>query len=155
MTGSLSLTAKMDLPLDNGWPVFERTRRFVLGQLLDGPALDLTVPVDEGELAQLGIGRWKCDLPQDRLTWSEKVYDIFGLPRNVEVTRAEAVTFYCEHSRSVMERLRADAIGKGRGFILDAEIRPGHGEPRWMRLIAYPVRDKDRVVSLQGLKQLI
>ena len=143
------------MPLHNGWPIFERTRRFVLGQLLDAPARDRIGSIDENDLAQLGMGRWQCDIPQDSLTWSDKVYDIFGLPRKAAVTRAEAVTFYCEHSRAVMERLRAEAIKDGRAFVLDAEIRPGHGERRWMRLIASPVRDKDRVVRLHGIKLFI
>ncbi|HWW56800.1 MAG TPA: hypothetical protein VN047_07910 [Sphingopyxis sp.] len=50
------------------------------------------------------------------------------------------------------EKLRAYAIRHRRGFTLDAEIRPVHAAPRWMRLIAAPVCIEDRAVRLQGLK---
>ena len=149
------MNANVRMPLHHSWPIFERARRFVLGQLLDGNGVDLTSSADENYLARLGTGHWQCELPNDSLSWSDAVYDIFGLPRKSAVTRAEAVTFYCEHSRAVMERLRTEAIEHEQAFVLDAEIRPGHGERRWMRLIAAPARDKDRVVRLHGLKQLI
>ena len=32
-----------------------------------------------------GVGSWTCDLADDHLVWSDTVYDIFGLPRGVEV----------------------------------------------------------------------
>jgi hypothetical protein len=54
-----------------------------------------------------------------------------------------------------MERLRAYAIKHRRGFTLDAEIRPSLTGSRWMRLIAAPVCDGDRVVRLHGLKQIV
>ena len=101
------------------------------------------------------IGHWECDLSRNKLSWSDEVYDIFGLPRGDYVTRDEAVSFYCEHSRAVMERLRADAIRRSRPFILDAEIRPGHGKRRWMRLIGAPECENGVVVRLRGLKQIL
>jgi PAS domain-containing protein len=101
------------------------------------------------------IGHWQCHLSRDSLTWSDQVYDIFGLPRGDRVSRDEAVSFYCEHSRAVMERLRSYAIKQNQAFILDAEIRPGHGKRRWMRLIGIPECDNGAVVRLRGLKQLL
>ncbi len=51
-----------------------------------------------------------------------------------------------------MERLRAHAIARRRGFTIDVEIRPATGEKRWMRLIAAPVCRGGRPVRLHGLK---
>jgi PAS domain-containing protein len=111
------------------------------------------------EVGQLGIhhaGCWECDLGDDSLIWSGGVYDLFGLPRGLGITREEAVPLYSEGSRAVMERLRAYAIKHRRGFTLDAEIRTAAlGETRWMRLIAAPVCEGDRAVRLNGLKMII
>lgn len=54
-----------------------------------------------------------------------------------------------------MERLRSYAIGHKRGFTLDTEIRPAVGGNRWMRLIAAPVCDGEKVQKLHGLKLII
>jgi PAS domain-containing protein len=148
------LNANFRLPLHHNWPIFEQGRRFVLGQLLD--EFSLRLPECAGkDLVRLGIGHWQCELPQEKLTWADAVYDIFGLPRQSALTRAEAVTFYGEHSRAVLERIRAVAIEQGRGFVLDAEIMPGHGERRWMRIVASPVFDGEGMVRLEGLKRLL
>lgn len=101
------------------------------------------------------VGCWECDLADDSLIWSGGVYDIFGLPRGVRITREETVALYSEESRAAMNRLRAHAIKHRRGFTLDAEIYPIVGGGRWMRLIAAPMCDGDRVVRLHGLKLII
>jgi hypothetical protein len=72
------------------------------------------------------------------------------------VSRAEAVGFYCEDSRAVMERLRAHAIDHHTGFIMDAKIRPASGErQRWMRLIGAPLAEDGRTAGLYGLKLIV
>jgi len=146
------------LPLTHSWPLFERGQRFDLGCVYscDAPAWAVSDigSIDEEALARRGIGLWECDLSDDSLTWSAKVYDAFGLPLDARVTRAEAVALYREDSRAAMERLRAYAIKHRRGFTLDAAIRPDQGGQRWIRLMAAPMCDgSGRVVRLRGLKQ--
>jgi PAS domain-containing protein len=138
------------------WPVDVRAHRFFMGRILDCSAADINQCADQHGRASDGIGRWECDLADNSLTWSDEVYDIFGLPRGARIDRNEAVTYYCDHSRAEMERLRAYAIEHNRSFILDAELKPGHGQSRrWMRLLAVPICENGRVVRLRGLKQII
>ena len=146
------------LPVHHSWPLYERDRFFELGQIhgvdmLDPvpDSVDVMVPVRPSRL-----GSWECDLfDNNRLSWSDEVYDIFGIPRGAAVTREETVALYCEGSRAAMEKLRAYAIKHRRGFTLDVEIKPAQAPRRWMRLIAAPVCTDDRVVKLQGLKFLV
>ena len=146
------------LPVHHSWPLYERARFFELGQLHRCETLD-PIPDVVDVAARLvpgrvRVGQWECDLTDnDRLSWSDEVYDIFGIPRGTAVARAEAVALYAEGSRAVMEKLRAYAIKHRRGFTLDAEIRPAQGARRWMRLVAAPVCEGRRVLRLQGLKQ--
>ena len=67
----------------------------------------------------------------------------------------DVVELYAENSGAAMERLRAYAIKHRRGFTLDAELRPAQGDPRWMRLIAVPICEGQRVVRLHGIKRLL
>lgn len=140
------------LPIHHSWPLYESARHFELGQLIDYDSLDAE-PLASSRLRN--IGQWSCDLSDNRLSWSREVYEIFGLPDGATVSRGEAVALYAEPSRAAMEKLRAYAIRHRRGFTLDAEIRPGAGAPRWMRLIAAPMCVGDTVVKLQGLKFLL
>ena len=130
-----------------------------MGAILDRP---VQVPTDLSELGdagrmlgERGIGLWNCDLDDGSLTWTEGVYDLFGLPRDTLVRRDEAVSFYADESCAAMERLRAYALRHRRGFTLDAEIRPSGAKPRWMRLVAAPTCSNGRTVRLHGLKMAI
>jgi PAS domain-containing protein len=143
------------LALYHSWPLSEQPRQFDLGYVLNSAAIDVVRPLHVGDLGIHHAGCWECDLTDNSLIWSGGVYDIFGLPRGVEVTRDEAVALYCEESRAAMERLRAHAIKHRRGFTLDAEIRTPSGDRRRMRLIAAAVCEGDKVVRLHGLKLIV
>jgi PAS domain-containing protein len=146
------LNSAMPLELSHSWPLFEQARHFELGCVLNSAAVDSAPPARVGALALQHAGCWECDLADDSLIWSGGVYDIFGLPRGVNVSRDQAISFYCEESRAAMERLRAHAIKHRRGFTIDVEIRPAVGGRRWMRLIAAPACVGDNPVRLHGLK---
>jgi PAS domain-containing protein len=149
---SSNFNPALPLELIHSWPLFEQPRHLDLGCILNSAAIDAIAPASIGAIGLQHTGVWECDLRDNSLIWSGGVYDIFGLPRGVAVSREEAVALYCEGSRAAMERLRAHAIRHRRGFTIDVEIRPAAGENRWMRLIAAPVCDGDQAVRLHGLK---
>lgn len=145
------------LPLHHSWPLYEQAHHFDLGwihrtSIRPPDRRGFAAPDNEEAMARLGVGLWRCDLADDRLTWSDAVFDLFGFPRDAAVSRVDAVARYCEGSRAAMERLRAHAIAHRRGFTLDVEIGPSLARTRWIRLVAAPVCENDRVVALQGLK---
>jgi PAS domain-containing protein len=146
------------LPVHHSWPLYERDRFFELGQIHGVDTLD-PVPDMVDVIAPMRparLGQWACDLTDNnRLSWSDAVYDLFDIPRGAAVAREEAVALYAEGSRAAMEKLRAYAIKHRRGFTLDVEIRPAQAPRRWIRLIAAPVCVDDQVVKLQGLKFLV
>ncbi|WP_447929389.1 hypothetical protein [Sphingopyxis fribergensis] len=146
------------LPVHHSWPLYERDRFFELGFLHGNDTLDPVPDLDDvvAPLRPARLGHWECDLTDNnRLSWSDEVYDIFGIPRGASVARDEAVALYTEGSRAAMEKLRAYAIRHRRGFTLDVEIKPAQAPRRWMRLIAAPVCVDDSIVRLQGLKFLV
>ncbi len=100
-----------------------------------------------------GTGVWQCDLRTEALTWTPEVFDIFAVPRQSRIDRRDIVLMYCDESREVMERLRADAIARQRGFSLDARICRADGELRWMRLTGGIISSQGRPTRLYGTKQ--
>ncbi|MCJ8157750.1 GGDEF domain-containing protein [Sphingomonas sp. LaA6.9] len=114
----------------------------------------LTVPADRELLRKfVGVGAWECDLRDDSLTWTTSIFDLFGLPRDTGVDRADAVARYCDESREAMELLRAYAIKHRRGFTMDARLISPDGEPRWMRLATAVECEERRPSRLYGTKQ--
>lgn len=104
--------------------------------------------------ADPGIGYWHCDIADnDRLTWSEKVYELFGLPAGAPIDRDWAVSQYSETSKTTLEHVRNFGLSRKFGFILDAEIRPEGAGNCWIRVLAVPILANGRVVGLHGLKR--
>jgi hypothetical protein len=102
------------------------------------------------------IGYWHCDIShRNRLTWSKRVYDLFGLPNGTLIDRDWAVSRYSELSKNILERVRTYAIDRKLGFILDAEISPPGAGKRWIRVLAVPILSGGRVVGVHGLKRAL
>lgn len=143
------------LPLQYSWALPEAGERLDLGRLFGAAAVGGAdfASLDGAMLAAHGIGHWSCDLTDNSLTWTDPVFDLFGLPRGADLSRDDIVSLYCEESRATMNHLRSYAIRHRRGFTIDAEIRTIAGDRRWMRLLGAPVCEGSRVVRLQGLKQ--
>jgi len=101
-------------------------------------------------------GYWHCDVADhDRLTWTEKVYELFGLPAGAPVEREWAVARYSEQSKDILQRVRSFALNRQFGFILDAAIKPEGERNRWIRVLAVPILADGRVVGLHGLKRAL
>ena len=131
----------------------ERPWQFALGHVFK-PAVDFVL---EGpDLSGPDVGYWRCDLVRgDRLSWTGKVYELFGLPAGNEIARAEAVRRYREGSRAVLERLRAFSIGNRCGFLLDARMSAEGSGAHGIRILSAPLIERDRVVAIHGLKRAI
>ena len=99
------------------------------------------------------MGAWECDLADERLIWTDGVYDLFGLSVGAPLRRGAIVDLYADASRREMEAMRAAALRTGQGFSLDAEIRTPRGECRWIRIAADVACEQGRAVRLFGYKQ--
>ena len=105
------------------------------------------------EQAMLGAGgAWSCDLATEVLSWTDGVYDLFGLQRGAKLRRSDSLDVYQSQSRSEMEQRRAAAIRTGTGFSMDCQLRTA-GQSRWMRLRVGVNYENGRPVRIFGSKQ--
>jgi diguanylate cyclase (GGDEF)-like protein len=100
------------------------------------------------------VGVWECDLAcADTLRWTDAVYDLFELPRQSPIDRAQTVAMYSPESRAEMQAARRRAIAECSGFTLDAKITTARGNERWMRLTAAVESENGVAVRIFGMKQ--
>ena len=95
---------------------------------------------------------WQCDLRDDSLTWSEGVYDLFGLPRGSVLERDAIVAMYLPESQEELPRLRGGGTAACGSFTFEARIRRADGEVRWMRITADVVTENGVARYLYGTK---
>jgi diguanylate cyclase (GGDEF)-like protein len=137
--------------------VVERQRRQLAAQMRtidDFAALeDQRRTLFDRASATARIGIWQCNLSDNSLIWTNGVYDLFEIPRDMPVTRELTLACYTEESRQRMEAARAQAIARCSDFSLDCEIITTSGKRRWMRLTG-AVESRDGVAHrIFGMKQ--
>lgn len=99
------------------------------------------------------IGVWECSLLDQRLTWTDQVYEIFELPRRSRLFREQILEFYSPASLKALQEVRSKAIAERGGFSLDAEITTAKGRRRWMRLTATVECEDGAPIRIFGMKQ--
>lgn len=99
------------------------------------------------------VGTWECVFPFELLTWSDEVYDLFEMPRGMRIGRHEALGFYTDESRDILEAVRTRALQDQTSFTLDAEIHTALGKQRWIRIIANVEYENGAPRRLFGTKQ--
>ena len=107
-----------------------------------------------GEAAALvPMGAFSCDLETNRLSWTDGLFDIFGLARDRIPDRQQILEQYRQDSAELLERERSHAIRTGSGFSLDACIDRPDGTRRWVRITASTRSSYGRTRTLYGMKQ--
>ncbi len=99
------------------------------------------------------VGIWECRLPEETLTWTDTVYELFDLVPQSPLNRAEIVALYTPESRVKLSECRSAAIRDGEGFTLDAEIVTAKGNRRWIRITAIVERADGEPFRIFGMKQ--
>ena len=131
----------------------ERPWQFAFGPVFK-PQGDIVVAGPE--LSRDEIGYWRCDFARgDLLSWTDRVYQLFGAPIGCEIDRSEAIACYREGSRAILERLRSFSVTNQCGFFLDARMSAHGTGARNMRILAAPLLRDGCVVGLHGLKRAI
>ena len=113
--------------------------------------MDMT-PVSSSQRLMPIHARWQCDLSDDSLTWSDGVYDLFGLERGTPVTREIALAMYVPECREELKRLRDAAIATCGSFTFEARIIRADGVQRWMRVTADVIVEGGAARHLYGTK---
>lgn len=99
------------------------------------------------------IGVWECRLPDQRLSWTDTVYDFFDLAPQTPLTRDEITRLYTPDSLRQLTEVRDRAIRTGEGFTLDAQIVTAKGNSRWIRITACVEFANGAAARIFGVKQ--
>jgi diguanylate cyclase (GGDEF)-like protein/PAS domain S-box-containing protein len=101
------------------------------------------------------FGNWEWDIGEDRLTWSEELYRIFGVDREKFSANFEAyLDLVHPHDRTRVNETIQAAIANGTRYVIEHRILLGDGSARTLRCHGEPVTDHDgKVVRLFGVCQ--
>jgi len=99
------------------------------------------------------VGVWECTLADEALTWTDQVYEMFDVPRDMPLNRGELLKLYTPASLKQLLEVRSRALAERSGFHLDAEIVTPKGNHRWVRLTATVECENGVPIRIFGMKQ--
>ena len=104
-----------------------------------------------------GVGGWSVDLreePPYQAEWTEKLYDIFGVPKEKNLLKEEVFEQFHAEDRDRHREVVTQAQETGTGW--DKELRLAgteEGQARWVRDIGRPTQEEGKVVEIHGAVQ--
>lgn len=98
-----------------------------------------------GELAN--IGGWKIDLRTQKLTWTQQVYRIHEVDDNFIPNFENALNFYEEASRPILQDAVLQAIETGNTFDLELNLITAKGKRILVRTIGKVVFDENNIAQ--------
>ncbi len=103
-----------------------------------------------------GVGGWATDLregPPYQAEWTEKLYDIFGVPKEEDPPTEEVFEYYHPEDRNRHRNAVARAQETGEGWDQELRLAGAEEEARWVRNIGHPVEEDGEVFEIQGAVQ--
>lgn len=99
------------------------------------------------------IGNWEWTPGDNRLVWSDEVYEIFGLDRNEELFQSKIITYRHPDDAAITESAIA-AVGKLEGYDITYRIIRKDGTIRYVNSIARVIESKEgKPVKVVGTTQ--
>lgn len=101
-----------------------------------------------------GVGHWTLDPETSRVFWSPEVYAIHGVePGEFDPSYSDAIDFYAEHDKTMVDGLVAEGIAHGKSWEFEATIiRQSDGEKRRVQsfgeCIMHPNGKVDRICGV-------
>jgi diguanylate cyclase (GGDEF)-like protein/PAS domain S-box-containing protein len=106
----------------------------------------------DGRMAR--IGGWGIDVAVGRVTWSNEVCDIHGVPHGFCPAIDEAINFYAPEWREKIRHAFEACVANGTAFDEELQIVNVNGQRIWVRSIGESVRDAGgKTIRVQGAFQ--
>jgi len=104
-----------------------------------------------GELA--GVGGWSLDLVTGKLTWTDEIFRIYGLPPDREPRLDAVIGLYQPAARPVIRAAIENAKRTGEAWDHELPLVREDGQPVWVRSIARATLLHGKPVKLTGALQ--
>jgi len=112
---------------------------------------NLEILNDTGEMAQ--VGGWEIDLHENTVYWTQSTKKIHEVADDYVPTLEEAINFYPQESRSIVENAIREALEQGKSYDIEIPIITAKGKWVWTHSIGKPEMKEGKCVRLRGTFQ--
>ena len=99
-----------------------------------------------------GLGIWQYDIPNDKVIWSEEVYEIYGLDQGKDAPTIEDVfNFSSPEEKEKIEQIINNAIKNSEAYNVDCSIITKDGRRKYVNAQGQPYFENGKLVFLFGI----
>lgn len=122
-------------------------------EALDVKANELQVTLDTLKTIQSvsKIGTWELDLKENKINWSDEVYNIHELEIGTPLKVEDGINFYREDYRDLIQFKINESIEKKSNWDVECVLITNEGNEIWVRATGYPIFENGEVTKLHGL----
>ena len=129
---------------DHAWDIAERKR--------SQEALARSEALLNDTQAIARVGGWEYDIATRQVTWTEEVYEIYGLNHHADPSNIPAdMASYAPEDRPLIEQAFQRAIANGQPYDLELRLNNALGQKLWVRTNAKAVYREGGPVRLTGM----
>ena len=99
------------------------------------------------------LGGFEITPRQKRVAWTEEMYNIFEVEKDFTPTISWIYSIYLPQDRSEVKKRILDALTNGTKFDVVRRIITNHNNPKWVRIMGTPVRNRPHGYKLIGTIQ--
>jgi len=96
-------------------------------------------------------GGWHYDAVRDQSHWSEEVYKIHELPQDTKIDSEKALSFFLPDYRTRLDPFVERLYKNHEPYDFSGMIVTAKGKEKWIRTIAYPEVQDDKIISINGV----
>ncbi len=104
-----------------------------------------------GKMAK--VGGWELNLITNEIVWTDEVFTIHELEKNVEPNLQEATSFYPIEAKKVLELAIEIAITQGKSWDLELPFVTAKKNNLWVRATGECIRFNNKALKLRGTLQ--
>jgi signal transduction histidine kinase len=97
------------------------------------------------------IGSWEHDMITHRDHWSENIFNMLELPRDIQPDYKMILTFCNEPYRTMLKKAMLSACLDGSSWDLTLELTTNNEKTIWVRLQGEAVVEAEQIIKLKGV----
>jgi PAS domain S-box-containing protein len=97
------------------------------------------------------VGGWEYDVQTHRITWTEEVYNIYGVEKDYDPSSPEQdIQFYAPEDRNLISEAFQRAVEKAEPYDLEVQMIKAQGTRIWVRTMGQVERKGSEIVRVFG-----
>lgn len=100
------------------------------------------------------IGGWELDIKTGKTTWTNEVYEIYGLDKDTPTNKIQGISFYAEHERPRLQKMIENCIHEGTGFQGEFAFYDARNVKKWVYATGDAVKGRNgEILAVVGTFQ--